>query len=125
MKHLFLFVLAFTFVFDAMGQARPKCLVCKDAEFVDVEKFVAHSKPQEVFVEEITDTVQFVAKPAHQICTTHPVTGALCTVDVAEVKAISVVKLKKITTVQYASVIAVEPAMNIRYEAEITNDCNY
>lgn len=126
MKQLLLLFSLLAFCLLSYGQHRPKCTTCKNAEFTDVSTIVRHTLPQETKIDTLTSTIDFVAKPAHQVCSVNPVTGALCTVDVPAVMAQSVRKIKRITIIQYVEEIAIEPAMAIRYEAEIlTGDCNY
>lgn len=125
MKQYFLFFSLLALCLLSHGQHRPKCTTCKDAEFTDVSTIVRHTLPQTTKIDTIESIVDFVAKPAHQVCSTNPVTGALCTIDVPAIMGKSMRKIKRITIVQYVEEVAIEPAMGIRYEAEIlTGDCN-
>ena len=125
MKQYFLLFSLLALCLLSYGQHRPKCTTCKDVEFTNVSTIVRHNMPTTTKVDTVTSIVDFVVKPAHQVCSVNPVTGALCTVDAPAIMGQSMRKIKRITIVQYVKEIAIEPAEAIRYEAEIlTGDCN-
>jgi hypothetical protein len=123
-KSVFFLVLLFT-TLAAIGQVRPRCYTCKDAEFAMDLQNVIHTRPKEVVITEVMDTVVYVWKPAHQVCKVDAATGKICTVEVPAERHFSSVKMQRIITVEYVPVEEAEPVLRQKYEAEMREtDCD-
>lgn len=109
----------------SFGQARPKCITCKEAVFTNSSLAIVQSRPKEISISEVEEEVSYQYKPSHLVCYTDTINGRVCTKEVDAEMRKAKLTFRRIITVEYVPVEMEVSVQVKKYDAELeTGNCD-